>query len=161
MKIKLMGVVVLSILIGACSSPESTEACEAHTASTTLEASDTALQVGETVTVTVTLRNEGCLTLGIPQYRLKIEPAEEESIFDPSQPEPIVHSLGVSPGQSDVAEFVLRAVKSGQATLSASASFEVHIGYPGPAYWGASNTEAPLVVIVELLCHGVLIHIST
>jgi hypothetical protein len=42
-----------------------------------------------------------------------LEPTEEEVIFDPSQPEPIEQDLGVSPGQADMAEFGLRAVKSG------------------------------------------------
>jgi hypothetical protein len=46
-------------------------------------------------------------------------------------------------------EFVLRAVKSGQVTLTASASFEVHLGYPGPAYWAGSNVKEPLIVIVK------------
>jgi hypothetical protein len=114
-----------------------------------LVASDTTLEVGEAITVTVTLSNEGCLTLGIPQYRLIIESTEERSVFDPGKPEPVVHSLGVSPGQSDMAEFVLRAVEPGQVTFTASASFEVHLDYPGPAYWGASNTKEPLVVIVK------------
>jgi hypothetical protein len=159
MKIKLILLVVLSLSLGACLSSESAEslnptptptlACEMHTASMMLAASVTVLEVGEAVSVTVTLSNEGCVTLGMPQYWLGVASVEEESIFDPSQPEPVVHYLGVSPGQSDMAEFVLRAVKSGQVTLTASASFEVHLGYPGPAYWAGSNVKEPLIVTVK------------
>jgi len=159
MKIKLILLVILSLSLGACLSLESTEslnptptptlACEMHTASMMLAASVTVLEVGEAITVTVTLSNEGCATLGMPQYWLGVASVEEESIFDPSEPEPVVHYLAVSPGQSDMAEFVLRAVKSGQATLTASASFEVHLGYPGPAYWAGSNTKEPLIVTVK------------
>lgn len=159
MKIKLILLIILCLSIGACSSSDSTEslnptptptlACEMHTASMMLAASVTTLEVGETITVTVTLRNEGCGRLGMPQYWLGVKSAKEESIFDPSQPEPVVHYLAVPPGQSDMAEFVLRAVESGQATLAASTSFEVHLGYPGPAYWAGSNAKEPLVVIVK------------
>jgi hypothetical protein len=76
--------------------------------------------------------------------RLMTEP---EPIFDPDTPEPVVHHLAVPPGESDSEEFVLRAVRSGKATLNAGASFEVHLGYPGPAYWGYSGS-GPLTVIV-------------
>ena len=41
----------------------------------------------------------------------------------------------------------LRAVAVGEATLWARASFEVHLRYPGPAYWAGSGT-GPLVVTV-------------
>lgn len=53
----------------------------------------------------------------------------------------------IEPGESDAAEFVLRAVRPGKATLRASASFEVHLSYPGPAYWGTSGS-GPLLVTV-------------
>jgi hypothetical protein len=31
--------------------------------------------------------------------------------------------------------------------VNASASFEVHLGYPGPAYWGATSA-APIIIPV-------------
>jgi hypothetical protein len=122
--------------------------CEKHTAVMTLSASATRLKIGEALTVTVTLANQGCGSLGMPQYRLYVGSDEAQLALDPSRPEPVVHYLGVAPGQSDAAEFVLRAVAPGRATLSASASFEFHIGYPGPAYWGGSSA-GPLVVTVQ------------
>ena len=121
--------------------------CQYHTAYMTISATATSLHVGESVTVTATLFNRGCTGLGMPQYRLYIRPDEPEPIFDPGNPEPVVHYLGVGSGESDAAEFALQAVGPGQARLSASASFEVHLGYPGPAYWGASGT-GPLTVTV-------------
>lgn len=148
MKIKAVLLFALSLTLWACSSVEPTEECETHSTSTVLAASATTLEVGEEITVTVALSNEGCVALGIPQYRLYVEPAGDVAILDPSQPDPVVHSLGVSPGQSDAAEFILRAVNSGETTITATASFEVHLDYPGPAYWGISSTEEPLVVVV-------------
>jgi len=121
--------------------------CQWHTAYMTISATATTLEVGEVVTVTATLFNRGCVGLGLPQYRLYVRSDESQPIFDPNNPEPVVHYLGVAPGQSDAEEFVLQAVGSGQATLNASASFEVHLGYPGPAYWGAGST-GPLVITV-------------
>jgi hypothetical protein len=59
-----------------------------------------------------------------------------------------VHSLGVHPGQSDAAEFDLTAAASGQATLTATVGYEVHLGFPGPAYWGATGTNTPLIIMV-------------
>jgi WD40 repeat protein len=112
--------------------------CETHATAMELSASATALSVGDVVTVTVILQNQGCSPLGLPQYRLQAAPP----LFDPGRPEPIVHYLAVGPGQSDIAEFVLRAVEAGQATLMAGASFEVHLGYPGPAYWAGSNAPS-------------------
>jgi hypothetical protein len=121
--------------------------CETYTAAMTVSARATTLQAGEVLTVTVTLVNQGCGKLGLPQYRLYVESDEAQPVFIPSNPDPVVHYLGIAPGQSDAAEFVLRAVGSGQATLSASASFEVHLSYPGPGYWGGSSA-GPLVITV-------------
>ncbi len=125
-----------------------TLSCETHTASVVLSASDVTLKVGEAVKVTATLRNEGCVQLGLPQYLLYIQSDRPESLFTPDNPEPVVHYLGVAPGQSDTVDFDLQAVATGQATLTASASFEVHLGYPGPAYWGYSSTGEALVIHV-------------
>jgi hypothetical protein len=58
-----------------------------------------------------------------------------------------VHHLAVAPGQTDAASFTLQAAGPGQAMLRAYASFEVHLGYPGPAYWGAS-AASPLTITV-------------
>jgi hypothetical protein len=121
--------------------------CNGHTAYTTISTQETHLGVGEPVTVTVTLFNRGCTALGLPQYRLYVEPDDTEPILTPTEPAPVYHHLGVGEGQSDAAQFTLQAVASGQAVLQASSSFEVHLGYPGPAYWGASSAP-PLTLTV-------------
>lgn len=125
-----------------------TLSCERETASVLLSVSAESLKVGDTVKVTVTVNNEGCVALGLPQYRLYIESDGPQSIFTPENPEPVVHSLAVVPGQFDSAEFDLTAITSGQATLTASVSYEVHLGYPGPAYWGYASTREPLGITV-------------
>jgi uncharacterized repeat protein (TIGR01451 family) len=121
--------------------------CNGHTATMTISTPETRLGVSEPVTVTVTLVNRGCTALGLPQYRLYVEPDDTEPILTPTEPAPVYHHLAVGAGQSDAAQFTLKAVASGQAVLRASSSFEVHLGYPGPAYWGASSAR-PLTITV-------------
>ncbi len=149
-----------------------TVACKTHTSSVVLSASVASLRIGDSVKVTVTLNNEGCLALGIPLYSLYIQSDKLESIFAPNDPElkvlplrgdagrsdtspisnlfavGVEHSLAVAPGQFDTAEFDLQAIAIGQAIFAASASFEVHQGYPGPAYWGYSQTGESLTITV-------------
>lgn len=133
----------------ATPTPTPTLSCYHDTASLKLSASAGSLEVGDTVRVTVTLNNEGCVALGEPLYRLRIQTDKPEPVFTPSVPEPVVHYLAVAPGQSDSAEFDLTAVTSGQGTLTADASYEVHLGYPGPAYWGYAVTRNPLTITVQ------------
>jgi hypothetical protein len=121
--------------------------CKTHTASMGLSATATTLHVGEVVTVTAGLSNEGCVALGLPLYSLSWDTDETEPIFEATTPLEVVHYLAVVPGEYDEAQFVLRAVGAAQATLRAYASFEVHLGYPGPAYWGSASAP-PLVITV-------------
>lgn len=122
--------------------------CMMHTASMTLTATGTTLHVGELVTVTARLNNEGCTALGLPLYRLYWEDAGTPPVFEPVSSLEVVHYLSIAAGSYDETVFVLRAVGSGQATLRAETSFEVHLGYPGPAYWGAS-VSPPLAIVVS------------
>ena len=125
-----------------------TPACETHTASTEISASSTEVAVGDTVTVTVTLHNEGCAKLGLLKYTLSMQPEGDAALFEPANPPPVEHSLAIANGESDTAQFELTAVASGKATISASVSFEVHLGYPGPAYWAGSG-NGPLAITVR------------
>jgi hypothetical protein len=127
--------------------PQPTSFCETHTASVVLTASAESVEVGDALVVTVTLNNEGCTKLGLPQYRLSVQSDKSELILVPNNPKPVIHYLAVAPGQSDATEFHLEAVAVGEAILTSSVSFEVHLGYPGPAYWGGSSGE-PLIIIV-------------
>ena len=113
--------------------------CKRHKARMTLSPTSRAVRVGETVTVTAELSNVGCAMIGLPKYTLTVD-SKVASVFHTIAPEPVEHSLAIRTGESDTAEFVLVAANPGSATLSASASFEVHLDYPGPAYW--SNVGA-------------------
>jgi hypothetical protein len=95
--------------------------------------------VGQAVTLTVTLGNQGCGMLGLPKYYLDHLPS---GVLEPDSPPPVLHYVGLRFGQEDSAAFVLRALRSGAVTLHAWASMEVHLGYPGPAYWSAASAPS-------------------
>lgn len=127
--------------------PSPTPACETHMASMVVVPSAQTLKVSDALTVAVRLSNEGCVQLGLPQYRLYIRTGDVGAILAPDRPEPVVHYLAVAPGKSDSVEFDLTAVASGQAALNATASFEVHLGYPGPAYWGMASSQVITITV--------------
>lgn len=127
--------------------PPPTPACETHTASVQVSPSAQVVQISQQLIVQVTLANQGCVTLGLPQYTLRVHAPQGQPLFNPPQPESIVHSLAVAPGQSDSVEFVLQAAQVGSGSLQAEVSFEVHQGYPGPAYWGSASS-APIDIAV-------------
>jgi hypothetical protein len=114
-----------------------------------LSVSAKSLKVGDSVKVTVTLNNESCVSAGEPEYHLYIE-SGPKYIFYPNIPERVVHALAVAPGQADTAEFDLRAIASGQATLSATVDYEVNIGDPGTETWyrERSGTGKSLITVV-------------
>ena len=113
--------------------------CKKHKARMTLSSTSRALRAGEIVTVTAELSNVGCAMIGLPKYTLTVD-SKGIALLEPGAPKPVEHSLAIRTGQSDSAEFVLVAANPGSATLSASVSFEVHLDYPGPAYWSNSGT---------------------
>jgi hypothetical protein len=107
-----------------------------------------AIQAGDTVTVTATLINTGCAPVGLPKYTLTLGASSSGAVLSPAEPEPVIHYLGISPqGGVDQAEFLLQATGPGEAILTCTVSFEVHLGYPGPAYWGG-NAAKPLKITV-------------
>ncbi len=119
-------------------SPEST--CSTHSASLELFPSTTDLQVGEKLTLTMTLINDGCANIGLPRYSLLIA-EDPPALLELSGLESQIHYLGLSPGQSDQAIFIIMTEQSGRIDLTANTSFEVHLGYPGPAYWATASSE--------------------
>ena len=134
-------------LMLAKAAPVVTPTCLTHTTVMTLSISDTSPKVGDTVAVTCTLANEGCSNVGLLEYTVSIQSNQFLPVLVPNPPKPISHSLSIAPGQSDSAEFILQVIGSGQVTLTSSSSFEVHLGYPGPAYWAGDST-GPLTITV-------------
>ena len=134
--------VVVSMVTVGC---RSMLPCETHTASVGLSVSATEPNVDDIVEVSVTLNNQGCVALGLPQFRLYVQSDEPEAVLTPDDPEPVVHYLAVAPAETDAVEFELQAVTAGEATIRASASFEVHLD--DAAYWGQAGS-GPLAITV-------------
>ncbi len=125
--------------------PQSTPTCTTHTTAMTLTTNSLSPEIGERLHVTVTLANEGCGQVGLLEYRLNL--TQPPYTLAPESPLSVTHSIALKPGEVDVALFSLQTIGVGDATLQASASFEVHLGYPGPAYWAYDSTK-PLSVSV-------------
>jgi hypothetical protein len=140
----------------AAAAPAATPPCDTHTTVMTLTASNLAPNLGDTILLTSTLANEGCSDVGLPQYRLSMQSDPALPVLAPNPPEPVTHYLGIPPGGSDSAEFALQVIGSGQVVVTASSSFEVHLGYPGPAYW-AGDTSQPLTITVPTTDTEVLV----
>jgi len=104
--------------------------------------------VGETVAVTVTLRNTSDVMLGLPLYRLGIEQPADAPVLEPAAPGPVEHHLGLGRGESDTALFSLRVVRPGRAALDATVGVEVHWDYPGPASWMTFGSEEVVVEVI-------------
>jgi hypothetical protein len=115
----------------------------------TLDATSSVLRVGDVLTVTARLYNDGPLNLGEPLYWLGWDPFDSEPLFEATTPSNVVHYLAVVPGAMDEVQFGLRAIRAGEVSVCARTSFEVHIGYPGPAYWGGSASLWLLVTVEE------------
>jgi hypothetical protein len=133
--------------IGTVPPPPPTPTCETHTAAVQVQPYAQSVQVGQQLVVQVTLLNQGCVALGLPKYTLRVHAPQGQPLFNPPQPESVTHGLAVAPGQSDSVEFVLQAAQAGSGSLQADVSFEIHIGYPSPAYWGMA-TSGPINIAV-------------
>ncbi len=122
-------------------------ACASHICSMTLSAIPTTARVGDTIKVTVRLYNHGCGSLGLPLYRLTWDDGGSPPIFLQTPPLEVLHYVAVFFGQYDEATFMLQAAGPGKVELWAGCSIEVHLGYPGPAYWSGCSTP-PLTITV-------------
>ena len=83
--------------------------------------------------------------VGLLQYSLTIASSGTQPVLTPEMPAPVVHSVPVFPGQSDTAVFDFIAAASGQATLTATVSYEVNID--NIHSWSGTGAQ-PLVITV-------------
>jgi len=120
--------------------------CRPAEASVELSASPTRLEIGQTVSVTVTLANgHGSeAKLGLIRYTLEVRPA---GALTSDEPGPVEHPITLEPGRSDEAAFVLRAAAPGRATLTGSASYEMHaLDYSWGSWSGCGSRPLEIVV---------------
>jgi hypothetical protein len=127
--------------------PPPTPTCETHTAAVQVQPSTQSVQLGQQLIVQVTLLNQGCVALGLPQYTLRVHAPQGQPLFNPPLPDSVTHDLVVAPGQSDSVEFALQAAQVGSGSLQANVSFNVHIGYPSSVYQ-ADAYSAPVNIAV-------------
>ncbi|HEY0739223.1 MAG TPA: hypothetical protein VGD69_30155 [Herpetosiphonaceae bacterium] len=117
------------------------------TLNTTTTPSKTNVMIGETITVTVLLKNDTTdRCYGLPQFRLYIQTAPgvnqdtTNPIFTPAQPQPITLYNSVGPGQSLSATFTVTAARAGSVTFFSTVSVEgTGPGCQPPYFWTAAN----------------------
>ncbi len=120
--------------------------CRPSEASVSLSASARTLEVGQSVSVTVTLANGDTSGVRLGQIQVSLG-AQPSDIFISDNLGPVAHPLSLEPGESAQSEFVLRAVMPGRATLTASTSFEMHaLDYSSGSWSGCFS--GPLEILV-------------
>ena len=113
--------------------------------------------LGQTIVVTGTVFNNSVgYTFGLPQYTLRLEPpagGSPDPIFNITSPNPVVRSIGLSPGQSASATFTLQAIRTGRVVLVLSVSGEVcrmtgEPGCPG-GHWSGASARSQIIEVVD------------
>lgn len=129
---------------GSAAAP--TPYCRPAEASVDLSASATRPEVGQAVSVTVTLTNGDTsdAKLGLIQYTLEVHPA---GVLTSDELGPVEHPITLEPGHSDAVAFVLRAAAPGRATLTGSTSYEMHaLDYSWGSWSGCGSWPLEIVV---------------
>ena len=121
--------------------------CQTHSAELVISTAQQQASVGDAIEINVTFHNTGCALLGLPRYYLMVEQEPDLPALLPQEIAPVDHSLAVPPEGSDQVTFLLQAAAPGNATLSATVSFEAHLGYPGPAYWATASSEKTSILV--------------
>lgn len=156
-------VIILLGLLLAVAAPAPTPASITRTAraegtlNTTTTPSKTNVMIGETITVTVLLKNDTAdRCYGLPQFRLYVQTAPgvnqdtASPIFTPAQPEPITLYNSVGPGQSLSATFTVRAARAGSVTFFSTVSVEgTGPGCQPPFFWTGATPSRSAEVTVE------------
>lgn len=156
-------VITLLGLLLAAASPVSTPGSITRTAraegtlNTTTTPSKTNVIIGETITVTVLLKNDTAdRCYGLPQFRLYVQTAPgvnqdtTNPIFTPAQPEPITIYNSVGPGQSLSATFTVTAARAGSVTFFSTVSVEgTGPGCQPPFFWTGAAPSRSAEITVE------------
>ncbi len=119
--------------------------CQPDQTSVALSLSSTTLRVGQVVTATIVLTNgpDSGVRLGQPQYRLVVQP----SLLISESPELVRHTSSLQPGESEQAEFILRADAAGRVRLTAMTDYEMHaMDYSWGSWSGCRSGGLEIVV---------------
>lgn len=108
-------------------------------------------RVGDEITFTLELVNTGTVAAGIPAFGVYGDSEFARILGEPiTVPEDDGILYGsVGPGQTYSMQWVYVAQVAGEIAISGRVSYEVHLGYPGPAYWSGATSEAVTLVVIE------------
>lgn len=119
-----------------------TPPCDSYSALTEMTIPPT-IQANMPFTITTNLQNTGCSYLGRPVYEIQMQ-TQQQTL--PRTIASVVNSLSVEPGGSDVAELSATITNTGQITLTAVTSFEIHYDVDPPV-WGSSQSQPATIMV--------------
>ena len=141
---------MLVMVLAACTLPDTlisrnaataTPACLGQTGQIQLTTPTTELNVGEPITLTMTLNNTTCGSMGLLNYQLYPTPADA---FEPFE---YISYPGVPPGGSHTVTFELIPRQPGEVHITGRVGFE-GTSLDGAFYWGGVQAETPLVLTI-------------
>jgi hypothetical protein len=119
---------VISLLLAACGSA-SLAPCERSNVTVVLSATATTLEVGEKVTITLTVSNLGCALVERPSFFLQGQSGQGQKLVEeaPGTAEILDLPDSVAVGESGAVQFVYRAAEPGSVFLKGSVKYRVHL----------------------------------
>lgn len=105
------------------------------------------IRIGDEVTVSLYLVNTGTLDAGIPKFALMLSDDSLLEVVSAPDNDGLLYGSVVA-GDSTVMSWTYRALAAGSVDITGRVSYEVHEGYPGPAYW-SGTTSSPQTLVIE------------
>ena len=117
--------------------------CTSYQAPLVMTVDKDTLSIGDTLRITLALRNTGCSELGLFSYQ--IQPPVIDNL-EAVTPRMQTHYFRMLPGDADSVVFVFKAVKEGKVSLSGQADFEVNLT-SGPPLNGYAETKEMIIKV--------------
>lgn len=142
----------IAIIMGGCwwwpvSSDNAATPELVHSTNADLTVTPNPATVGDEVTFTLVFSNNSSLAAGIPSFSLQsVDGAAFERILGEALVAPDVLYDAVAPGKTHTETWTFVVQEVGEVSVFARVSYEVHEGYPGPAYW--SGVQSPEVIVI-------------
>ena len=121
--------------------------CQAPGATLQMMPGATQVQVGQPLTLTVKLTNQGCPNIEMAQYHVAVAGPGWPIGLEPVVPPVITHAEPLPQGGSDSVVFVLRATHAGQPEVSATVNYASSLDARGQPDWSWVSS-GPLTIVV-------------
>jgi hypothetical protein len=121
--------------------------CQAPGATVHLTPSATQVKVGQPLTLTVQLINQGCPSIATAQYHVAVDGPGWPIGLEPVVPPVVTHASPLPQGHSDTAVFVFRATHAGRPEVSATVNYASGVDARGQTHW-TWVPSGPVTIVV-------------